>query len=194
MKPLSSILPFYRHLITGAVVILLFASEASAADSVGFTRSDWDMIMRWVNFIILAVLIIKYARKPLTDFLNKQRNEVATLIDRFEHQKKEAELKIQESQRQLAESEQRLKIVEERIIAEGERRKAAVIEAARSESRLMIESAQGKIEGQLREAYGILKAEVIDLASEKALSKIATVISDEDQHRLVHQWFEAARS
>ena len=176
------------------MVILLCAMEALAADSTGFTRSDWDMIMRWVNFIILAVLIIKYARKPLTDFLNTQSENVAALIDRYERQKKEAELKIQEGRRQLTESEQRLKIVEERIITEGERRKAAVIEAARSESRIMIEAAQGKIEGQLREAHGILRAEIIDLATEKALSKIVTVIKDEDQDRLVQQWLEAARS
>jgi F-type H+-transporting ATPase subunit b len=151
------------------------------------------MIMRWVNFIILAALIIKYARKPLTNFLNQQRDEVAALIKRYEGQKKEAELKIQEGRRQLAESEQRLKIVEERIIAEGQRRKAAAIEAARSESRIMIEAAQGKIEGQIREAYGILRGEIIDLATEKALSKISSVINDEDQDRLVHLWLDAAR-
>lgn len=180
-------------LLISMAVALLCCVEAFAADKTGFSRADWDLIMRWVNFIILAALIIKYARKPLTDFLSNKKNEVAQLLDRYENQKKEAETKILESQKLLAESEKRLKVVEERIISEGERRKGKAIESAREESRIMLETAQSKIEGQLRDAYGKLKAEIIDLATQKAMEKIPAVLTVEDHDRLVSQWMEAAR-
>lgn len=174
-------------------VILVGSGEVLAAEGGSFSRADWDLIMRWINFIILAALIIKYARKPLTDFLNNKKTDVAQLLEGYENQKKEAETKILESQKMLAESEKRLKIVEERIISEGERRKHKVIETAQVESRVMLETAQLKIEGQLREAHGKLKAEIIDLATQKAMAKIPAVLTDDDHDRLVHQWMEAAR-
>jgi F-type H+-transporting ATPase subunit b len=174
-------------------IVLLSSIDAWAADNAGFSRADWDLIMRWVNFIILAVLIIKYARKPLADFLNNKKNEVARLLERYENQKKEAEIKIHEGRQMLTESEQRLKVVKERIISEGERRREKAIEAAREESRIMLETAQLKIEGQLREAHSKLKAEIIDLAAQKAMAKISTVLTVEDHDRLVDQWMEAAR-
>lgn len=182
-----------RCLLMCMAVVLIGSVEALAAEGGSFSRADWDLIMRWVNFIILAALIIKYARKPLTDFLNNKKTDVAQLLQGYENQKKAAETKIIESQKTLAESEKRLKIVEERIISEGERRKKKIIETAQTESRVMLETAQLKIEGQLREAHGKLKAEIIDLATQKAMAKIPAVLTDDDHDRLVHQWMEAAQ-
>lgn len=182
----------------GLVVISTMAMmgtvEAWAAGTEGFTRSHWDLIMRWVNFIILAALIVKYARKPLADFLHHKKDDVTRLIDRYEQQKEDVEAKISESQRLLEESEERLKVIEARIITEGERRKTAAIEAARTASRVMMETAQLKIEGQLREAHGRLKAEIIDSAVQKAMAKMPAVITADDHDRLIHQWLEASQA
>jgi F-type H+-transporting ATPase subunit b len=176
------------------MVFAAFAAvDALASETAGFTRADWDLTMRWVNFTILAALIIKFARKPLADFLENKKNEVAGLIDRYENQKEEAKEKVIEGQRLLAESKKRLKVVEERIIAEGERHKTAAIESALAESRIMIATAQLKIEGQLRDMHGKLKAEIIDLATQKAMEKIPAVLTADDHKQLVHQWIEAAQ-
>jgi F-type H+-transporting ATPase subunit b len=195
-RPLNVMQTIRCLLIFGAFVgtiVLFCAGDVLAAETQGFTRSDWDAIMRWVNFVILAVLIIKYARKPLSSFLQNKVDEVARLLEGYENQKKAAEAKIAESQQLLADNEQRLKVLEERIVSEGERNKAKTIEDARSQSRIMLETAQLKIEGQLREAHGQLKAEIIDAAIEKAVTKIPSVLTADDHQRLLHQWIEAAR-
>jgi hypothetical protein len=34
-----------------------------------YSRATWDLTMRWVNFLILAVVIVKYSKQPLISFL-----------------------------------------------------------------------------------------------------------------------------
>ena len=91
-RPLKMMQTVRCLLMFGAFVgtIVLFCTvDALAAETQGFTRSDWDAIMRWVNFIILAVLIIKYARKPLSSFLQNKVDEVARLLDGYENQNRQ---------------------------------------------------------------------------------------------------------
>ena len=194
MKPTSKRTRAGRSPLITMAFVVLFAVDAWAEAGEGFTRAHWDEIMRWVNFIILAALIFKYARKPLIHFLHSRKDEVARLLDRYEQQKEEAESRISESRDLLEQSEARLKVIEERIIAEGQRRKMAAIEAAQSESRLMMQAAQLKIEGQLREAHGRLKAEIVDSAVQKAMAKMPAVITADDHDRLIHQWLEASQA
>lgn len=173
----------------------IWTADALAAESTGgFTRSDWDLIMRWVNFIILAAVIIKYASQPLSDFLKGRKEEVARTLERFETRKNEAKAKIAEGQQLLEASEERLAQIKERIVSEGERRKAEMIASAQQESRIMLETAQQKIEGQIRETYGRIKAELIDAATEHAMAKIPAALTAADHDNLVRLWIEAAHA
>ena len=170
----------------------LWPDNALAADISGFTRADYDLILRWVNFIILAGLIIKYSRRPLVAFLKDKKNEVARSIEEYEAQKQEADVKIRESEAQLAASQERLELIKERIVSEGQRRKTELIEDAQNESRIMLETAQQKIEGQIREAYERIKFEMIDMATQRALAKLPAVLNPADHERLVRRWIDFA--
>lgn len=174
-----------------AVLFSGFFAFAAAADASGFTRESYDLLMRWVNFIVLVVLIVKYARRPVMDFLKDKRNEISSLIDKYEAEKKEAAEKIRESQIQLEASQDRLNLIKERIVAEGQRRKEQVIADAKEESRLLLESARLKIRGQIREAYHTLRAELIDEAAQKALLKLPGLMTREDHERLIQKWLLA---
>jgi F-type H+-transporting ATPase subunit b len=168
-----------------------FFTFVAAADASGFTRESYDLLMRWVNFVILVVLIVKYARRPVMTFLKDKRNEISSLIDQYEAEKKEAAEKIRESQIQLEASQERLNLIKERIVAEGQRRKEQVIADAKEESRLLLDSARLKIKGQIREAYNMIRAELIHEAAQKALLKLPGQMTQEDHERLIQQWLLA---
>ena len=72
------------------------------------TRPMWDLIMRWVNFLILAFVIVKYARAPVSQFLKEKRAETSLTIKQLEEKKQEAELKIRDGRIQLQSSQDRL--------------------------------------------------------------------------------------
>ncbi len=171
----------------------LWTANAWAADGFEFTRETYDLMMRWINFLILAGLIIKYARRPIANFLKEKKEEVAAAIKKLESQKKNIQEKLKASQQQLTASEERLVSIKNRIIAEGENRKAQIIADANNESRLMMETAQLRIEHQIREMHSNLKAELIDTATRMALTKLPGILTPADHDRLIAQWMDAVQ-
>jgi F-type H+-transporting ATPase subunit b len=156
-------------------------------------RQTWDLIMRWINFVILAAVIIKYARAPLAQFLKEKRAETSLTIKQLEEKRAEAELKIRDGRNQLKSSQDKLALIKERVLAEGRKRKEKIIEEARQESRLMLTTAQVKIENQIRDAAEKIKIELIDMAVQRAEARLPQLLARQDHNRLIEQWMDAAR-
>jgi F-type H+-transporting ATPase subunit b len=181
----------------GLVILLIaicWVTNAWAAEGSGFTRATWDEIWRWVNFIILFGVIIKFGRRPILNFLDKQKEDVAQSINKLEERKRDVQETLQESQRQLTASEERLASIKGRIISEGENRKAKIIADAQEESRILLETAQLRIEHQIREMHTQVKTELIDTATQIALTKLPGLLTSEDEDRMVGQWMDAVQS
>jgi F-type H+-transporting ATPase subunit b len=77
-------------------------------------------------------------------------------------------------------------------LAEGQKRKEKIIEEARQESRLMLTTAQVKIENQIRDAAEKIKVELIDMAVQRAEAKLPQLLVSQDHNRLIDQWMDAA--
>jgi len=158
-----------------------------------YTRATWDDLMRWLNFFILAALIIKYARTPMINFLKGKKAETARYIQRMEDNKRQAEEKIREGQIQLKDSEKQLALIAERIIVEGRKRKAQMIEDAKLESRMLMEATRTRIDHQIRDTSRTIRVEMIEAAVAKAMVKLPQMITDEDHERMIGFWMEEAR-
>ena len=156
-------------------------------------RSTWDLALNYLNFIILAALILKYARKPLRDFLHNEKAKTVQTLALVEEQKRLAEEKIREGQMQLQASQSRLDLIKKRIVAEGEQRREKMIAEAQEESRLMLATARIRIEHQIREAHHAIRSELIDTAFESALRKLPQKITDTDQRALIQSWVNEAQ-
>jgi len=83
--------------------------------------------------------------------------------------------------------------IKQKIIAEGEQRKAELIADAQNSSRIMMETAQLRISHMLRETHGRIRTELIDTAAEIASAKLSEMITAEDNDKLIHQWIDAAQ-
>ena len=189
-----------------AVVFLtaagLWAAEVWAADpaavpetvfGTSLPRVTWDLIMRWINFIILAGLIIKYARAPLMEFLNGEKAKTARTIGQVEEKKRLAEEKIREGQIKLKASEERLSLIQDRIVAEGKKRREQMIVEAEDESRLMLSAARMRIDSQIRDAYESIRSEMIDTAVEKAMAKLPLAMTAADHEQWIATWVNQAQ-
>jgi F-type H+-transporting ATPase subunit b len=173
---------------------ICWAANAWAAEGSGFTRQTWDSIWRWLNAFILFGVIIKFGRRPIVSFLDKQKEDVAQSINKLEERKRAVQETLEESQRQLTASEERLATIKEKIIADGENRKAQLIADAQEESRILLETAKVRIDQQIREMHARVKAELIDAATDIAFTKLPGMLSGEDEGRLVDQWMDAVQS
>ena len=175
-----------------AVALFLGAGNCAWADGpIAFTRQTYDVILLWVNFLILAGLIIKFARRPIISFLKDKRAEVSQTIQELEERKTRIDEKIHETQIELDAGQERLVLLKEKIIAEGQRRKEALIGEAQNESALMMASARLKVDALVRDAGERIRAELIDTAAELAQEKLPELITQQDHEKLVRDWMNS---
>lgn len=175
-------------------ILLSMVDTAWAGDGFTFTRATYDLIMRWVNFTILVVLVVKFARRPIISFLKDKRAEVKRSIEQLQEEKRQAETKIREIEIELEAGKERLSLIKDRIVSEGQRRKEQLIEDASKQSAIMLTSAGHKIDAQIRERKEQLRAEMVDMATDIAFKKLPERITSDDQERLLKNWIDAVQS
>jgi len=179
-------------ILTALFFLTAGAVEVLAAEGGGGWRPTYDIIMKWVNFGILAFIFFKFARRPLKNFLSDKKNEISLQIKTLEDEKDRLLQRVREAETEMEENVVRLEELKERIVQTGERRKLEIIEDARQESRMIIESAKQKMEGRIIQARNRLRAEMIDAAAELALEKLPGLVTEDDNRKLLEQFMAHA--
>ncbi len=170
----------------------IFGYETFAAEKTTKWRPTYDLILRWINFGIIAFIFYKYAKTPLMNFLRGQKEKLAEEIKKLEDKKEDIANKVKETQKSLDESEVRFADLKERIIQQGGRKKQEIIESAKSHSRIILEGANQKIDSYLLASKNTFKAELIDAAIELTKERLPKEITDEDNERFIVQYLSSA--
>jgi F-type H+-transporting ATPase subunit b len=173
----------------GAIAIChLLGSQALAAEAEGGWRSNYDLIMMWVNFAIMVIVAIKFGKAPIKGYFRDQKENIARTIKDIEAQKEANIAHIQQTRQLMQESGARFEEIKEKIIAEGQRKQQDIVEAARRESQLMIENTNFWIDHQALKAKQRLKSELIDLALEQALQRLPQAFTPEDNQKYINHF------
>jgi len=180
--------------LTCAILLHLSAFEVLAADNSGDWRPLFDLVMRWVNFLILAFLLIKFSRAPIKKFLSDKKQEIADEIDGLETAKEKMLHQIEESKKQLVNSQERLSELKKRIVAQGEKNKQKIIKDAELESKMMLKSAKQKMDSRIVEARQVLKMELIDTAIAIATDMLRGKITEADNQKFIDAFVSSASS
>jgi F-type H+-transporting ATPase subunit b len=191
MKNLKKVTGFC-FFATGVILTLhVLGYEALAGEDSGNWRPIYDLAMRWLNFGILAFVLIKFGRAPLKGFLQGRKEELAREIQKVEDEKAKVENQIKEAMKTLEESDIRFAKLKERIIEQGEKGKQKIIEKAQAQSRIMMEGAKQKIESQIKQAKDMLRAEMVDSAIDLAFERLPEMITDEDSLKFVEVYLNS---
>jgi F-type H+-transporting ATPase subunit b len=180
---------YYPAVVTA--VLQFSVHEAFATDTANNWRHTYDSVMMWVNFIILAFLLVKFGKKPLMNFLHGRKEDLARQLERIEEEKKKAEASVEESLKQLDESAARFEKIRERIIEQGERNKQAIIEEAHLESKILLEGAKRKINNEINMAKKKYRDEMIDKAMDIVIEKLPREMTDQDNQELTRQYLDS---
>jgi F-type H+-transporting ATPase subunit b len=180
------------YILICALILHPMALEAFAADSAGGWRVTFDLVMRWANFLILAIVLIKLGRVPVKSFLESKKQDISDEIKSLENEKQQAIRQIDENQEQLENSKERLTALKKRIIAQGEKNKQKIIDEAEQESKILLTNAKRKIDSRIMEAREVLKSELVDTAVALAMEKLPEKITDEVNQRLIDAFISNA--
>jgi F-type H+-transporting ATPase subunit b len=183
---------FCGYILTGLIMLHLSAFEVLAAENPGDWRPIFDLVMRWVNFLILAFLLVKFSRAPVKKFFEGRKQDIADEIRVLETEKEKMLGQIEESKQKLENSQKRLSELKKTIIAQGEKIRQKIIEEAELESKMMLMSAKQKMDSRIIEARQVLKGELVDRAIALAMDLLPEKITEEDNKKFIDAFISSA--
>lgn len=157
------------------LALLLFtAAQAYAAEESGGKATDHATeIFRWINFAILAGVLIWVFAKLLPPVFHRNAERISSAITKATAEKDDADQRVREAESKLAHLEQEVAelraAAERESAAEGDRIRAL----AQTEARKVAIAAQAEIEATERAARMELKALAAKLAVDGAESLLA---------------------
>lgn len=178
--------PFPAAVVSSLLIVMLVAAPVWAASAEGTEwRETYDLVMRWVNFLILAGALVYFGRRPVVNLLRSQAARHEGEIQRLEAEKAAILERLEAVRRNQTENEARFIELTEKIVATGEAQRDALIADAQRESEMLIAEARRRISFAMRSAKDRLRAEMVDLAVDSAIARLPQEITAADnQHRL----------
>jgi F-type H+-transporting ATPase subunit b len=156
-------------------------------DSTLITPTTGLMIWTLVTFVVVLIVLRRYAFGPIQQMLDARRQAIVADLDAAESARTEAQEALAEYRQQLAEARKEAgKIVEDARRVGDERRTAAVAELEAEKARLMRQT-QEEIRAETRQALNAIKQQVANLAVAATEKVVRARLDEAEQRRLIEE-------
>jgi len=161
----------------------------AATGAEGHHGLNWtDFLLRVVNTAILVAVLYKLLKKPITNYFKSRRENIQSLLEEMEKSKEEAERKAAEYKAKLAILDQEAEKILQEYIAQGEREKAKILEAAERQANYIKQQARLAIQQEVEAAKKELREEVAELTVKAAEDILRQKMDMGDQERLIEEF------
>ena len=172
-----------------AVAFIFLAVPCFAAEGGGgIDRPTWDLIMRLVNFGIIAVVIYKYGKDPLVKFLAGKKASVALSLEELQKEKEYLAQKHEEQDALLTNIDEKINTIRDYYHRLGQDEKQKIMERATIHRDHMLEDARQRADRELEKARTKFRAEVVEVALQLAEQRIRQRITVADDRNLVNDY------
>jgi len=124
-----------------------------------------------VVFVLLVLVLSKFAWKPLLQSLQEREGKIRDSLDQAERARAEAAELIKQNERNMARAEEEYQRIVQDARAMGEKMKEEIVNKARTQAQQELQNAKEEIQRDVDAAKQQLRTEVADLAI-KAAEKI----------------------
>jgi F-type H+-transporting ATPase subunit b len=174
--------------VVGCLALTAFAAETEKGPS--SFKKIWMRSWRVLNFLILAYLLVRLLKKPLSSFFQESARVIREQLQGTEQSCLEAEQELQEVENRLEALGQEIDKLQGVIGDHGERERDKIIANARQTAEQMLEKAKLEAAYSAQQAKNQLRLEVIDEAVRMAAESIRKAIESSDQERLVKEYLQ----
>lgn len=174
--------------VVGGLALTALAAETEQGPS--SFRKIWMLSWRLLNFLILAYLMVRLLKKPLSNFFQESARVIREQLQGTEQACQEAEQELQEMETRLEALDQEIQKLQGVIGEHGQRERDKIIENARQTAEQMVEKAKLEAAFSAQQAKNQLRLEVIDEAVRMAAESIRKAIESGDQERLVNEYLQ----
>ena len=163
-------------------------TEVFAADELSSGRRLWDNILLFINFGILVFFFIKYARKPLMNFLRGTQTDVESGLNKVEARLNHATSLRDAELDKLKNIQSQIDNIRADILELGRHEKEKHIEEGKIEAEHIIEQAKNYARHRIQEAKKVVADEMIDRAFSTVEKAFVKEFSPKDNENVVNQF------
>ncbi|MFQ5514354.1 MAG: ATP synthase F0 subunit B [Myxococcota bacterium] len=174
-------------LITLAVALQAVASEAAHAEHGPNLRM---LLLQILNTLVLALILIRFAGRPIRDFLIQRSRGIRREIETSEARLSEARRALEELQARLERFEAEAQGIVAEMAAQAEAERVRAIERARATAERIRDEARRMAEQEIERARRELQNEAAELAATLAKELLRETLGPEDDRRLVREFVE----
>lgn len=149
-----------------------------------------DMLAQLFFFIVLLLLVKKFAWGPVMNMMKQREEYVANEIDAAEKSRAEAEAAAKEAVEQLKQTKQEAQQIIEDARNAGKRQENDIVSAAREEAERLREAAKADIENEKEKALQALQDKVASLSVLIASKVIEKELDEKDQQQLIDEYIK----
>ena len=178
-----------KSTLVGCLSILTILAEErslwASAEGGGFSR---ELIWQVVAFVIMAILLVKFVKKPLFAFLLKRKEAIRNSLEEAKKREMEAQRLLGDWEKKIDAMSQEIAELHATLRREGEGERQRIIERAQEEGERIKKQTQVIAEQEVKKGRVSLKKETVDLSVELAESLLKKAIQPQDQERLVKEY------
>jgi F-type H+-transporting ATPase subunit b len=154
-------------------------------DSTLITPTTGLMIWTLVTFVVVLIVLKKYAFGPIQQMIDQRRIAITADLDAAEKARGEAQTALAEYREQLAEARKEAARIVEDARRVGEERRVADVAALEAETVRLKEQAKAEIAAETRQALADLKQHVAELTVVATEKVVRARLDAGEQKRLI---------
>src|SRR5690625_5273759 len=149
-----------------------------------------DMLVQLFFFIVLLILLRKFAWGPVMNMMEKREKHVANEIEAAEASRRDAEEAREEAESRLKQTKQEAQQIIEDAKNAGVRQEHEIVASAKNEADRIKHAAQEEIQNEKEKALQALQDKVASLSVLIARKVIEKEISAQDQEELIADYIK----
>jgi len=147
-----------------------------------------------ITFIVLAVLLAKFAWKPLLTTLQERERTIRESLEQAQKARAEGEETLRRNQEILSQARRETAAILEQGKREAETLRAEILAQARKEAQDLVEQGKRQVQFEQKQAMEQLRRQVADLAIQAAERLITRSLDDSAQRQLVDDYVRGLTS
>jgi F-type H+-transporting ATPase subunit b len=187
---------FARRCLVAVVVaaaVLILPIHLPAAAEGGHDEGPsqlLQMIIKIINFSILAFLLVKYLSKPITSFFETRSETLKAKLETMQQERDEARRVLQTYTEKHEKIEEKIKTAKAQAAEDMEKERQKVLDEAEQAAEEILGHARETIQREMIKAKSELHAEAVDLSLELAEGLIRKNIDNQDHRRFAEDYIE----
>ena len=143
---------------------------------------SFTMILQWINFLVLLGLLYKLLYRPVTQFIDERKKEIAESISEAKHEYDEAQKVREKVQSKLNHIDAERAQLISQTMDEAQKERELLVKKAQSEADLILARAAEERELEIERARKNLMEEMVSVSME-ASGKVLAEAMDSSKHR-----------